>query len=223
MVSATLLLLAGIQLTCVYLLWTRTARIARLWVLGVIGLGLAYDAAIFGLGAVLGEGQPLHALSVGRFLGHALLTPLLVLWAVDRIDAGRRWRWAALVLTGVLLGWGIVEDVVHLRLVPRHFADTFRYASQTPAVPVPALAATAVLIVAGVVLWRREGLRFPLLGTLILVAASGAAVAVPLLGNAGEAVMLCALTGAELARSHRKSRKNSRTSPTRISGNPIRP
>ncbi|MFE3542589.1 hypothetical protein ACFXK0_06435 [Nocardia sp. NPDC059177] len=198
MVSAALLVVAGIELVCVVALWTRTRREARVLILGLVGLGIAYDSAIFALGALIGEGSLLHALSVGRFAGHALLTPLLVLWAVDRVGASTRWRRAGVVLTVLLVAWGVLGELVHLRLVPRHFADTVRYAGEHPAVPIPALVVTAVLLAAGVVLWRAEGLRFPVFGIVALILASGAAVACPPLGNAGEAVMIVALTGAEL-------------------------
>ncbi|WP_410872685.1 hypothetical protein [Nocardia sp. A7] len=209
MVSAALLIVAGIELVCVGLLWTRTTHVARVLVLGLVGLGIAYDSVIFGLGALIGEGALLHGLSVGRFVGHAVLTPLLVLWAVDRIGAGRRWRQAAQVFTVLLVVWGVVE-LAHLTLVPCQFADTLRYSGENPALPIPALAATAVLLTAGVVLWRNEGLRFPTLGIVGLIVASGAAVACPPLGNAGEAIMFCALVGAELAASQRYSALRSR-------------
>ncbi|MBF6168870.1 hypothetical protein IU486_29620 [Streptomyces gardneri] len=198
MVSAVLLLTACIQLACVVLLWTRITRIPRIWLLGLVGIGVAYDSAIVGLGATLGEGALLHALSLGRFVGHALLTPLLVLWAADRTGASPRWRRSALVLTVALVAWGVLTELPHLRLVPRWFADTLRYSAESPAPPVPALVVTAVLLVAGIVLWRSEGRLSPLLSTGLLLLASAAAVAVPPLGNVGEAVMLAAFTGAEV-------------------------
>lgn len=198
MVSAVLLLTACIQLACVVLLWTRITRIPRIWLLGLVGIGVAYDSAIVGLGATLGEGALLHALSLGRFVGHALLTPLLVLWAADRTGASPRWRRSALVLTVALVAWGVLTELPHLRLVPRWFADTLRYSAESPAPPVPALVVTAVLLAAGIVLWRSEGRLSPLLSTGLLLLASATAVAVPPLGNVGEAVMLAAFTGAEV-------------------------
>ncbi|MGK8523837.1 hypothetical protein ACRS6B_20870 [Nocardia asteroides] len=198
MVSAFLLLTACVQLACVVLLWARATRTARIWLLGAVGLGVAYDSAIIGLGAMLGEGSLLHGLSIGRFVGHALLTPLLILWAADRTRASTRWRRSALVLTVALIAWGVLAELPHLRLVPRRFADTLRYAAESPAVPVPALVVTVVLLVAGIVLRRRERRLVPLLGTVLLLVLSAAAVAFPPLGNLGEAVMLAALTSAEV-------------------------
>ncbi|TCJ97098.1 hypothetical protein [Nocardia alba] len=205
MVSLAMVVVAVVELVCVGLLWVRTARAPRVLLLGVVGLGIAYDSAVFGLGALIGEGTVLHGLSVGRFVGHALLTPLLVLWAVDRVGASVRWRRAAVVLTVILVGWGLIGELAHLRLVPRRFADTLRYAGETPAVPIPALVVTVVLLAAGTILWRADGLRFPLLGIALLVVASGAAALCPPLGNVGEAIMLAALVGAELVLSGRNS------------------
>lgn len=198
MVSAVLLLTACVQLTCVVLLFTSTARVARIWLLGLVALGVAYDSVIIGLGAVLGQGPLLHGLSLGRFVGHVLLTPLLVLWAADRTGASTRWRRSASALTAALVAWGVIAELPHLRLVPRRFADTLRYAAESPALPVPALIVTIVLLAAGIILWRREKRRSPLLGTVVLLLLSATAVTVPPLGNVGEAVMLAALTSAEV-------------------------
>ncbi|KAF0846912.1 hypothetical protein FNL39_104334 [Nocardia caishijiensis] len=199
MVSFAVLVVAGVELLCVGLLWARAERRLRVLLLGVVGVGIAYDSAVFGLGALIGEGALLHGLSVGRFVAHALLTPLLVLWAVDRVYATAWLRRAALVLTVAMVLWGVLGELAHVRLVPRTFADTFRYGSQHPAVPIPALVVSAVLLAAAVSLWRTEHLRFPLIGIVLLVVASGAATVCPPLGNLGEAIMMSALTGAELA------------------------
>ena len=199
MLSLALVVIAGVELFCVGLLWVRKARAARTVILGLVGIGTAYDSAVFGLGALIGEGPLLHGLSVGRFVGHALLTPLLVLWAADRTKASPRWRRVAAVITILLIGWGLLSELAHLQLAPRWFADTLRYTSESSTVPLAAIAVSAVLVVAGVALWREEGIRFPLVGVAALIVASGAGAVCPPLGNAGEAVMLVALTGAELA------------------------
>ncbi|WP_280509721.1 hypothetical protein [Nocardia farcinica] len=213
MVSALLLLVAAGQLACVGVLWTRVTRVPRVWLLGVVGVGLAYDSAVIGLGAVLGEGAFLHVLSVPRFVAHAVLTPLLIVWAADRLGArhgtedGRRdrsvsaargWWWTAVALTGALLAGGVLTELPHLRLVPREYADTLRYAAEHPAPPVPALVVGIVMLAAGIVLWRKESARTLLIGTVVLIGASAAAVAVPPLGNVGEAALLVRLVAAEL-------------------------
>jgi len=203
MVSAALLVTAVVQLSCVVLLWTRVPRVARVWLLGVVGLGVTYDAAVVGLGATLGTGSLLHALSVPRFVVHALLTPLLILWAADRVDAGPRMRRAAAALTAVAVAWGVLSELPHLHLVPKSYADTVRYAAEHAVPPAPAIVVSVVLLAAGIMLWRRERRSAVLIGTVLLFIASAAAVAVPPLGNAGEAAMLLGLVAAELPKRSR--------------------
>ncbi|MFC9894712.1 hypothetical protein ACFVMC_13570 [Nocardia sp. NPDC127579] len=200
MVSVVLLVVAGIEMWCVVRLWRSAEQSGRVLLLAVVGVGIAYDSAVFGLGTSIGEGALLHGLSVGRFAGHAVLTPLLLWWAVDRVGAGARWRLVAAVSTAGLVLWGLAGELAHVRLIPRSFADTVRYGAEHPAVPIPALVVSVALLAVGVILWRREGLRFPLIGVGALIVASGAAVACPPLGNAGEAAMFAALTCAELVR-----------------------
>lgn len=205
MISAALLVTAVLQLACVVTLWSRVPRVARVWLLGVVGLGVAYDSAVVGLGAALGEGTLLHALSVPRFVVHALLTPLLILWAADRVGAGPRLRRGAVALTVAATAWGVVTELPHLHLVLRYYADTVRYSAEHAVPPIPAVVVTMVLLAAGIMLWRREARPAALTGTMLLFVASAAAVSVPPLGNVGEAAMLVGLVAAELPKRARES------------------
>ncbi|MBF6135623.1 hypothetical protein IU501_21785 [Nocardia otitidiscaviarum] len=206
MVSVVLVLLAVAQLGCVVALWAGSGvPSAPRRPLTLLGLGLAYDSAVFGLGATLGAGATLHALSVGRFVGHAVLTPLLLVWAVERVlGLRRRWAW---MLALPLLAWGVLRDLVALRLVPREFADTLRYTPAEPhGPPWPVLVVMAVVLVAGIVLWRREKRPLLVIAAVVLVVASAAAFDLPPLGNAGEAVLFAAVVAVERAgvgRGHR--------------------
>ncbi|MBF6237579.1 hypothetical protein IU474_10920 [Nocardia otitidiscaviarum] len=114
MVSVVLVLLAVAQLGCVVALWAGSGvPSAPRRPLTLLGLGLAYDSAVFGLGSTLGAGATLHALSVGRFVGHAVLTPLLLVWAVEHVlGLRRRWAW---MLALPLLAWGVLRDLVVLK------------------------------------------------------------------------------------------------------------
>ncbi|MEV6278838.1 hypothetical protein [Nocardia sp. NPDC051832] len=195
MLSVALLLLAAVQFGCVLLVrGSATPQPARVC-LYLVGLGLAYDSAIVGMGRFLGAGDVLHALSVGRFVGHVVLTPLLLIWAAQCVFRFRmRWAW---LLTAALIAWGAIADLIELHLIPREFADTLRYAPETPSgPPIPALAVSVVLLIAGILLWRRQSWPWLALATAVLFVASGAAFAVPPLGNVGEAVMFAALVAA---------------------------
>ncbi|MGW0247390.1 hypothetical protein ACWDYH_12205 [Nocardia goodfellowii] len=195
MLSVALLSLAGFQIACVLMLRGSAVTGPARLCLYAVGIGLAYDSAIFGLGATLGPGNLLHDLSVGRFVGHVVLTPLLVIWAAQCVLRIRmRWAW---LLTAALIAWGTVADLTDLHLSPGRFAGTLRYAPEAPSgPPIPALVVSIVLLIAGIMLWRKRNWPWLALATAILFVASGAAFAIPPLGNAGEAVMFTALVAA---------------------------
>ncbi|MFB7718739.1 hypothetical protein [Nocardia sp. NPDC056100] len=202
MVSGALISLAAAQLACVAWLLVKSGRHEPIdrarWLIIVVGCGLAYDSAVFGAGALLGEGTTLRVLSVLRFVAHVVLTPLLVVWAGDRVFRERAWWvWPTVVC---LIAWGAVADLLRLNLVPRTFADTLRYThliSTGP--PIAALAVTVVLLIAGVRLWRQRRWVWLLAGVIALTAASAVAPVVPPLGNAGEGALLITLVATEVS------------------------
>ncbi|WP_157573679.1 hypothetical protein [Nocardia jejuensis] len=190
MVSAVLLLLSVVQLGCVVLLHPRIAAGWNIWLLRVVGVGLAYDAAVFGLGAMLGTGPLLHGLSIGRFVGHAVLTPLLVLWAAPLLANRRSIPWWGWVLFVGSMLWGVAE-LSGLVLEPRRFADTLRYVPETVSgPPFATLLVVVVLLVTAIVLWRRGSGPWLTAGVIAMIVTSAAAVSVPALGNVGEAVLM---------------------------------
>ncbi|QLY28774.1 hypothetical protein H0264_26035 [Nocardia huaxiensis] len=192
MISGTLILVAGFQLGCLVWLYLDANRPRWSALLAAVGLGTTYDAAVFGLGSALGEGSALWILSIGRFLGHVTLTPLLVVWALRAVFGVQPIRaWALAV---ALIGWGAAADLRGLDLEARDFADTLRYAAATPhGPPIPALIVAAIVLAAGIRLWltaRRTGL---LLGAIVLLVSAVAAVSCPPLGNVGEALLFAAV------------------------------
>ncbi|WP_028814764.1 hypothetical protein [Streptomyces flavidovirens] len=169
------------------------------WV-ALLGCALAYDSAVVAAGTVLGHGPPLETLSTGRYLLHAVLTPLVVPCAAMLLSSGRVVVAGAWGTAGALAVAGAWATLPGLGLEPRHWADTVRYADAEPGgVPVAAVAAMLLLLVAGAVLWRRRRVPWLALGAVALFVASAAAVVVPPLGNAGEALMLAGLVRSVLA------------------------
>ncbi|GAA1501164.1 hypothetical protein GCM10009827_009440 [Dactylosporangium maewongense] len=169
----------------------------RAWLVVVVAGALVYDNTVIAAGRFVGEGDALEGLNAGRFVGHALFTPLLIVVGAGLAGlAGlaRGGRWALTALAAVLVGIGIWADVVRLRLVPERYADTLRYVNDNAAgPPVPAVVAILVLIGVGVVLWRRDGWPWLLAGAVAMFAAAAAGFAVPWLGNLGELVLLAAV------------------------------
>ncbi|MFI7525359.1 hypothetical protein [Nocardia salmonicida] len=173
----------------------------------VLCVALAYDNAVIAVGSTVGVGRLLETLSWPRFALHAVLTPLLVLWARAAVDhagvpAARRTgvRVGAMVLTAALIAIGIWHGVLGLVLEPKWWAGTLRYGYTGGSVlgALPAIIAALVVLAAGLVLWRRRS--YPVLAvaaaTMTLVA--GATPVLPVLGNAGELVLAAGLVSTGL-------------------------
>ncbi|MFJ3702983.1 MULTISPECIES: hypothetical protein [Streptomyces] len=159
---------------------------------------LVWDNGVIAVGSSVGAGPLLETLSVPRFVAHALLTPLLVLWSLSAAEhAGLRWarrravRGAAAGLTVLLVAAGVLHDVIGLTLRTERWADTLRYVNDaaSPTGPLPAIITGLVVLSAGIVLWRSTGFAWLAVTAAVMVVVSGAAVQVPVLGNAGEVVL----------------------------------
>ncbi|MFJ6797246.1 hypothetical protein [Streptomyces sp. NPDC091268] len=199
MISAALALLAVLQVLLAEAA-RRTGPAGRPTAL--LGCALAYDSAVVAAGVLLGEGRPLAVLSTGRFVVHALGTPLVVPCAALALRAGRAALAAAWAAAAALAVLGAATSLPGLHLRPRTWADTLRYADAEPGgFPVAAVLAIVVLLVIGVAAWIRRGTPWIALGALAVFAASAAAFAAPPLGNLGEALMLAGLVAA--LRGHR--------------------
>lgn len=159
---------------------------------------LVWDNGVIAVGSLTGPGPLLEAMSIPRFVAHALLTPLLVLWSLSVAEhaglrrARRKWvRGAAVGLTVLLVAAGVLHDVLGLSLRAERWADTLRYVNDaaSPVGPLPAIITGLVVLSTGIVLWRCTGFPWLALTSAVMVAVSGAAAQVPVLGNAGEVVL----------------------------------
>ncbi|MFF5727871.1 hypothetical protein [[Kitasatospora] papulosa] len=159
---------------------------------------LVWDNGVIAVGGLVGAGPLLESLSVPRFVAHALLTPLLVLWSLSAAEhaglhraKGRGARGAAVGLTVLLVAAGVLHDILGLTLRTERWADTLRYVNDaaSPTGPLPAIVTGLVVLSAGIVLWRSTGFVWLAVTAAVMVAVSGAAVQVPVLGNAGEVVL----------------------------------
>ncbi|MFE2054003.1 hypothetical protein [Streptomyces sp. NPDC059446] len=159
---------------------------------------LVWDNAVIAVGSLAGAGPLLESMSVPRFVAHALLTPFLVLWSLSAVDrAGLRWaarpsvRVTAVGLTVLLVAAGVLHDILGLSLRAERWAGSLRYVNDAPSPvgPLPAVITGLVVLAAGIVLWRCTGFGRLALTAAVMVAVSGAAAVVPVLGNAGEVVL----------------------------------
>ncbi|MFD3679318.1 hypothetical protein [Streptomyces sp. NPDC058613] len=205
MISLCLAVLAALQVLMAVAAWRSGGR-GRLTAL--LGCALAYDSAVIAAGRVLGEGDVLEALSVGRFAVHAFGTPLVLPCAALALRWGGRETAASWACAGVLTVLGVSMTLPGLELEPRRWADTLRYADAEPGgFPVAAVSAIVLLFLIGLAAWIRRRLPWIALGALAVFVASAAAFAAPPLGNLGEALMLASLLytlhGAERGRGPR--------------------
>ncbi|MBO3736976.1 hypothetical protein [Actinoplanes flavus] len=164
-------------------------------------LGLIWDNAVIAVGATVGEGDTLEALSFPRYAAHGVLVPLLIMVGVGlarrhdvRLLAGRAAPAVFGAVTVLLIAIGIRLDIVTLDLEPTHYAGTLRYtnaASHGP--PIPAVATIGILIAIGALLLARAGRPWLLAGSIAMFAAAAAAVAGFWIGNVGELILILAI------------------------------
>jgi hypothetical protein len=169
---------------------------------------LVWDNSVVALGATLGDGPLLVALSWPRFIGHALLTPIWILTAFEYARrAGVTWLRAPgwfvgeWVLYGAMASLGFVKTVILMRFGPVVQGDLFYYTNVGgfPGPPIPALVMVAVVIAAGYLVLRHTGWSWMLVGGVVMffAAAIPQSVAGFLVSNAGEVALSVALVATE--------------------------
>jgi hypothetical protein len=169
---------------------------------------LVWDNAIVALGATIGDGPLLIALSWPRFIGHALLTPIWILTGfeyarrvgVDRLK-GRGSRIAEWVIYVAMAALGFLKSVILLRFEPVTQGDIFYYTNgggfKGP--PIPALVMVIILIAAGVLVWRRTRWPWMVAGGVAMFIAAAVPISLVgfIVGNAGEVTLSLALVATE--------------------------
>lgn len=202
-------LFAGFALAYLVLLaWgiTLLARRGHLFASDVVLLvvaGLIYDNAIITAGRWVGEGTLLESLNLARFWIHALITPLLVLFAWHVLHRGgigwTRTKMALTVTLAIVAGLVILEFVTvlaDLQLEPGWEYGVLSYgAAAQEGTPLRVLIVAAALLVAGFLLWRRDGWVWLLVGAAIMTV--GSAIPIPVASgavtNAFELILITSL------------------------------
>lgn len=178
-------------------------------------LGLIYDNGMIALGKFIGEGPLLENLSLLRFWSHAFLTPALVLFSYGALqEAGVEWSRkrivgiAAIFYTAALIIAELLLETIGMELMIEKEYGVLRYVSADPASgpPIMVLLVSVVLLAAGVILWKRRGWKWMLVGAVVMTI--GSAVPIPVESsaatNAFELFLLAALvsTKVHLERRH---------------------
>jgi hypothetical protein len=214
-VAQLTLLIAGLRL------YARRKTMSLLFVI-VIAAGLVYDNLIIAVGAAVGVGGLLEALSFPRFLIHALCTPLLLMAGYEMAhNAGVQWfdhamrRRTAWIVTFVLIGIGFWQSILGVDLKPACHDGTLRYAERVSesqlcanveytqaelnerGLPPIASIITIVLVgLEGLAIGRKVGWWVLCIGAIVMFV--GAAVPAsrvgPLVANGAEVILVaCAL------------------------------
>ncbi len=100
----------------------------------IVILGLIYDAAVVSFGTAIGESNLLYALNFGRFIIHAVVTPLLLHAGVLLLNSYRRNcnkktipNYVLWLLVVVLIVFGVVTHLIGIVLEPRYFDGILFY------------------------------------------------------------------------------------------------
>jgi hypothetical protein len=169
---------------------------------------LVWDNAVVALGATIGDGSLLVALSWPRFIGHALLTPIWILTAFEyarRVDVpwlqSRGSFVAEWMIYVAMASLGFLKSVILLKFEPVVQGDLFYYTNGGgfPGPPIPALVMVIVVIGAGVLVWRRTGWIWMLVGGVAMFVAAAIPISLAgfLVSNGGEVALSLALVATE--------------------------
>lgn len=164
---------AGLALWALRLL--RQDRSAAALTLLLPPAAVVYDNVIIALGAYIGAGPLLVALTIPRFVGHALITPIWIVTAVQftlRAGTFKRYRWglslAAWILYGLMVVIGLLNEVVFYAGELVTEGDVLYYTNIgrlfTP--PPPSLTMLLVVLLCGAVLLWRLHWPWMLLGSI---------------------------------------------------------
>ncbi len=177
----------------------RYGRTSYVLLLIIVLAGLVCDTLIIFLGRFIGEGELLKTLNAGRYLVHGVATPFLIIFGFGVLRrAGVGWTQRRMshvlicVLTTLLVGLGIYEDVLALDLKPRVVMDTLRYTNEggLRGPPIPAMLTILLLVFWGVILWRKSGWWWLAAGALLMFIAAGLGMGDAFyLGNLGEVML----------------------------------
>lgn len=132
-IAHILLLIWGLRL------WRQSGSI-RLFLVLLPIIGLVYDNAVIALGSLPGPGELLQSLNVGRFLLHAIITPMLIMAALDMARrAGVGWASNQIVFalfgvfTVILILFGLSEmpRITSLLATEAHIQKTVKNVQDT--------------------------------------------------------------------------------------------
>ncbi len=198
-IAHILLLIWGVRL------WRQSGSI-RLFLVLLPIIGLLYDNAIIALGSLLGPSELLQTLNMGRFLLHAIITPMLIMAALDMARrAGVGWAANRVVyalfglFTVVLILFGLSE-MPRMVFEPVVYGSTLRYVDTAVAgPPIPSIITIILIMVIGIFIWRQQQWPWLFIGALLMFIGSAMPPSVvgPAVGSGAEVILLTSLLATE--------------------------
>lgn len=160
-------------------------------ILMLVLAGLVYDNFVIFIGDRLQLGPKLEAFNKGRYWCHGLLSPLLLIMAVQVLHRTQvswdRTGWSDGLGWGLALGLIAIEvttRMVKLDLKPVRFAGTLRYKEVVPSREIPVILVILLVGAIGAVVWQQLGWSWMFWGAVIMMLGS----AVPTTTKAGPSI-----------------------------------
>lgn len=155
-------------------------------VLLLVTFGLLYDNTVLASGQILGEGSFLKGLNMMRYWFHAILTPLLVIfaWASARqtdLDwlRGKAAFLTASLLTIALILAELLQNTFTVDLNPvRKYGMLSYEAAGSHGPPIMVIGVSIILLIAGIILWKKLKWKWMAIGVIIMTI--GSAVPIPI-------------------------------------------
>jgi hypothetical protein len=155
-------------------------------VLLLVTFGLLYDNTVLAFGHIIGEGAILKGLNMARYWFHAILTPLLVLfaWASARnTDSnwlrGKAAFLTASILTAALIVTELVQNTLGITLnAVRKYGMLSYEAAGTHGPPIMVIGVSFILLIAGIILWKKLKWKWMAIGVIIMII--GSALPIPI-------------------------------------------
>ena len=154
---------------------TSENRNAGSLILQIVLFTLIFDSFVVGMGRWLGEGDLLIGLTQGRFLLRAVFLPFLAVTALYMASRAEV-QWAAKKLSRLIIwvaavsfmGFGLLADfLLPSDLAPEVFWGTLHYVRLNRFPPVPFLVILVVMMILGILIWRRIKWPWIFLGGLV--------------------------------------------------------
>jgi hypothetical protein len=156
----------------------------------LVTFGLIYDNLVLAMGSLIGEGPFLEGLNGMRYWFHAFFTPLLILfsWTAIRMT-GIHWlkERTGFILAGVLTVAMIIAELVQNTLglkleSARNYGVLSYEAAGSHGPPIMIIGVTIVLLIAGIILWKK--LKWKWMAAGVILMGIGSAVPIPIESDA---------------------------------------